>query len=176
MDDQECTMKGKSAVATALSDFWGERTPREKKLITIGGAVLALVVLYSVALGPALSGRAKLRADLPAMQRCLAQMTADANEARSLAVQAQGRAPTGNALKEALAASLAQRGLAATQLNVAGPNVQLQLKNGQFGSWVAWLDDVRRQFKVKVSQAHVSALKDDGQVDVTATLQPANTK
>lgn len=169
-------MKGKSAVATALDDFWGERAPREKKLITIGGTVLALVVLYWLVLDPALSGRATLRADLPAMQRRLAQMTADASEARLLAARAQGSTPTGNALKEALAASLAQRGLVATQLNVAGPNVQLQLKNAQFGSWLAWLDDVRRQFKVKASQAHVSALKDDGQVDVTATLQPANRK
>jgi general secretion pathway protein M len=169
-------MKGKSAVATALGDFWGERSPREKKLISIGSAVLALVVLYSVALDPALTGRAKLRDELPAMQRRLAQMTAEANEARSLSSAAQGSAPTGNALKDALAASLAQRGLAATQLNVAGPNVQLQLKNVEFGTWVAWLDDVRRQFKVKVAEAHVSALKEDGQVDVTATLQPANTK
>jgi general secretion pathway protein M len=176
MDDQECAMKSKSAVATALGDFWDERAPREKKMITIGGTVLALIVLYSVALDPALSGRAKLRADLPAMQRRLAQMTADANEAHLLAARAQGSAPTGNALKEALAASLAQRALVATQLSVAGPNVQLQLKNAQFGSWVAWLNDVRRQFKVKASEAHVIALKDDGQVDVTATLQPANTK
>lgn len=169
-------MKDKSVIATALGDFWQERAPREKKLIMAGSVALVLAVLYSVALDPALSGRAKLRADLPAMQRRLAQMTADANEAHALAALAQGSAPRGNALKEALAASLAQRGLTATQLNVAGPNIQLQLKQAEFGSWVAWLDDVRRQFRIKVSQAHVTALKDDGQVDVIATLQPANTK
>jgi general secretion pathway protein M len=169
-------MKGKSMVAVALSDFWGERSSREKKMISIGGAVLALVVLYSIALDPALTGRAKLREELPAMQRRLAQMTAEANEAHSLSAIAQGVTPTGNALKDALAASLAQRGLAATQVNVAGPNIQLQLKKVEFGAWIAWLDDARRQFKVKVSEAHVSALKDDGQVDINATLQPANMK
>jgi general secretion pathway protein M len=169
-------MKEKSAVATALSDFWGERAPREKRLIAVGGVALALVVLYCVALDPALSGRAKLRADLPAMQRQLAQMTADADEAHRLAVFAQRSAPSGNALKQALAASLVQRGLVATQLNLAGPSIQLQLKSAEFGTWVAWLDDVRRQFKIKVSEARVTALKDEGQVDVTATLQPANTK
>lgn len=169
-------MKSQSVVATALGEFWGERSPREKKLISVGGAILALVVLYSVALDPALTARAKLREELPAMQRRLAQMTAQANEARGLSSAARGSAPSGAALKDALAASLAQRGLSATQLNVVGPNVQLQLKNADFGAWVGWLDDVRKRFKVKVAEARVTALKEDGQVDVSATLQPANMK
>jgi general secretion pathway protein M len=39
-----------------------------------------------------------------------------------------------------------------------------------------WVDDVRRQFKVQVSEAHVTALKTDGQVDLTASLQPSTAK
>jgi general secretion pathway protein M len=42
--------------------------------------------------------------------------------------------------------------------------------------WTAWLDDVRRQYKVQVAETHIQALKPDGQVDLTASLQPASAK
>jgi len=51
--------------------------------------------------------------------------------------------------------------------------VQIQLKNASFPEWTVWLDSVRKQFKVQVSEAHITALKPDGQVDLTASLQPA---
>lgn len=54
--------------------------------------------------------------------------------------------------------------------------MQIQLKNASFPAWTQWLDDVRRQFKAQVVEAHVSALKEDGQVDLTAVLQPASVK
>jgi general secretion pathway protein M len=103
-------------------------------------------------------------------------MTAQANEARALAGSVQGVAPTGGALKDALTTSLTDHGLNATQVQVIGNAVQIQLKNASFPAWTAWLDDVRRQFKVQVSEAHVTALKEDGQVDLTASLQPATIK
>jgi general secretion pathway protein M len=56
---------------------------------------------------------------------------------------------------------------------VVGSAVQIQLKNASFPAWTVWLDDARKQFKVQVSEAHITALKPDGQVDLTASLQPA---
>jgi general secretion pathway protein M len=171
MDDQERTMK--TAFAQTWAGFWEERTAREKTLFTWGGALLGVALAYSVLWAPAQEGRAHLRDTLPAMQRDVAQMTAQANEARALSVAAQGVAPTGGALKTALATSLTDHGLNPTQLELAGNAVQIQLKNASFPTWTMWLDDVRKQLKVQVSEAHVTALKVDGQVDLTATLQPA---
>ncbi|MGA7778616.1 MAG: type II secretion system protein M, partial [Paraburkholderia sp.] len=119
---------------------------------------------------------AHLRETLPAMQRQLAQMTAQANEARRLSAAAQGVTPTGGALKDALTASLSDHGMTALQVQLIGNAVQIQLKNASFPVWTSWVDDVRRQFKVQVSEAHVTALKDDGQVDLTASLQPSTVK
>jgi general secretion pathway protein M len=166
----------KGAIASALGDFWGERNPREKKLVSVAAAMLAVAVLYSVLWDPAQTNRAQLRAQLPALQSKLARMNAEAQEARTLAGASQAVAPSGRALREALIASLTQRGLAPTHVNVAGSAVQFELKNAPFGTWIQWLDDMRKQFKVKVVEAHVTALKADGQVDVNATLQPASVK
>ena len=167
------------AWAEAWTGFWEARTPREKMLLTWGGAVLAVAIGWSVLWQPAADGRARLRQSLPGMQRELAQMTAEADEARSLAGAAASVAPGGQALKDALTASLAAHALSGAQVpqvQLIGTTVQVQMKNVSFAAWTAWLDDVRKQFKVQVVEAHVSALKADGQVDLTASLQPANTR
>ncbi len=166
-------MKTTTVIADAWSGFWTVRTAREKTLITWGGAILAVVIAYSVLWAPAQQGRAELREQLPTMQRQLAQMTAEADEARTLAPAAQGAAPTGNALKDALTASLTQGGFGDPQVQVAGEAVRVTLKNASFAAWTTWLDAARKQFKVQVSDLHAAAAKADGQVDVTATLQPA---
>ncbi|HEY3597383.1 MAG TPA: type II secretion system protein M [Paraburkholderia sp.] len=166
----------KAQLLDAWAGFWGGRTAREKALLTWGGAVLAVVIAWLVLWAPAQEGRTHLLSVLPDMQRQVAQMTAQANEARTLTGVAQGATPTGGALKDALAASLNDHGLAPTQVQVTGNAVQIQLKNASFPAWTSWLDDVRRQFKVQVVEAHVSALKEDGQVDLTASLQPATIK
>lgn len=166
----------KTALMNAWAGFWEGRTAREKMLLTWGGAVLGVVLVYSVLWAPAQQGRVQLRETLPAMRHQIAQMTAQADEARSLAAAAQGVPPTGAALKDALAGSLTQNGLAGAQVQLAGDAVSIDLKNVAFPTWTMWLDDARRQFKVHVTQAHMTALKADGQVDVSATLQSAGAR
>jgi general secretion pathway protein M len=165
-------MKTMTGLANVWAGFWAVRTAREKTMLIWGAVVLALVIAYSVLWAPAQQGRAELRASLPAMQRELAQMTAEADEARALAPAAQGATPTGMALKDALSASLTQAGFVSPQVQLAGEAVRIDLKNASFPAWVMWLDDARRQFKVQVVEAHAAALKVDGQVDLTASLQP----
>jgi general secretion pathway protein M len=166
----------KAELAQTWAGFWDQRTEREKTILVWGGGALAVLIAWSVLWAPAQEGRAQLRQSLPSLQRQLAQMTAQANEARQLSAAAQGVAPTGAALKDALAASLTDHGLAATQVQVIGNAVQIQMKNASFPAWTNWVDDVRKQFKVQVAEAHVTALKDDGQVDLTASLQPSTAK
>ena len=166
----------KAQLLDTWAGFWEARNAREKALLTWGGAAVAVVIGWSVLWAPAQDGRARLRSELPAMQRSLAQMTAQADEARALSGAAQGVAPTGGALKDALSTSLNDHGLAPTQVQVIGNVVQVQLKNASFPAWTAWLDDVRKQLKVQVAEAHITALKDDGQVDLTVALQPSTAK
>ncbi|SAL14989.1 general secretory pathway protein M [Caballeronia cordobensis] len=166
----------KAEIGRSLSEFWEVRTPREKTLLMWGGIALGIALVYLLLWAPAYEGRARLRQSLPAMQRQLATMNAQANEARSLAPATEGVMPTGGALRDALAKSLADNGMQPTQIQVIGAAVQIQLKNASFPNWTMWLDDARKQFKVQVSDARVTALKQDGQVDLTASLQPAGTK
>jgi general secretion pathway protein M len=166
----------KAEIGRTLSEFWDARTPREKTMLIWGGLALALVLVYLVLWAPAYEARDRLRTSLPAMQRQLATMTAQANEARALAGNADSVTPTGGALRDALSKSLADSGMQPTQIQVIGAAVQFQLKNASFPNWTLWLDDARKQFKVQVNEAHITALKPDGQVDLTASVQPATVK
>jgi general secretion pathway protein M len=166
MDRQEQPMN------EALMQFWSERSPRERLLLGLGGALLAVLLLYSILWAPAQAGRDELGGRLPAMRAELARMRQQADEARVLAPAAVGVAATGDALRDAVAGSLGQAGMPGAQVNVAGNAVRVQLKNVPFGAWTAWLDDARRQLKVQVAQAHITAGAPDGQVDIEATLQP----
>jgi general secretion pathway protein M len=166
----------KAELAQTWAGFWDQRTEREKAILGWGGGVLAVVIAWSVLWAPAQDGRTRLRESLPSLQRQLAQMTAESNEAHALSAAAQGVAPTGPALKDALTNSLGDHGMVATQVQVVGNAVQIQLKNASFPAWTAWVDDARKQFKVQVAEAHITALKDDGQVDLTASLQPSTAK
>jgi general secretion pathway protein M len=183
MDHQERIVKTSAfsgAWAQTLADqwagFWEARSAREKVMLTWGGAVLAVAIGYSVLWQPAADGRARLHETLPALQRQLAQMTAQADEARALAGAAASVSPGGQALKDALTASLSDHGMPNAQVQLIGTTAQVQMKNASFPAWTAWLDDVRKQFKVQVVEAHITALKADGQVDLTASLQPANAR
>ncbi|KNH10073.1 General secretion pathway protein M [Candidatus Burkholderia brachyanthoides] len=162
----------KAEIGRTLSEFWEQRTPREKTILMWGGLALALVIVYLVLWAPAYEGRERLRTSLPAMQRQLATMTAQANEARALAGNVDSVTPTSGALSK----SLADAGMQPTQVQVIGAAVQFQLKNASFPNWTVWLDEARKQFKVQVNDAHITALKPDGQVDLTASVQPANVK
>lgn len=166
----------KKQIGDLWAEFWDGRTQREKTLLMWGGLAVGIAIVYLVLWAPAYEGRARLRESLPGMQRQLAQMTAQANEARSLAGVVEGVMPTGQVLKDALAKSLADSGMPPTQIQLVGAAIQIQLKNASFPMWTAWLDDVRRQYKVQVAETQIQALKPDGQVDLTASLQPASAK
>ena len=161
------------AIGTAVGEFWSAREPREKRLLTIGGAVLGVALVYSVFFDPAYDGRAQLREEVPQLRAQLAQMQAEAREAHDLSAAAAGVPPSGDALRQALTDSLAAHSLQNVQITAIGDSMQVRAKNVSFGDWIGWVDDARKQNKVQVSEANVTALDKPGQVDLDATLSPA---
>ena len=58
----------KNELMQAWAGFWEARTEREKTLFVWGGAVLGIVIAWTVLWAPAADGRARLHETLPAMQ------------------------------------------------------------------------------------------------------------
>lgn len=162
------------AIRAALTQWFEERAPREKKLLAAVAVVLALALVYDMLWEPAYSGRARIAASLPQLEAQLADVRMQVDEARRLRAAAAVRPPAGLALRDALAASLMQAGVAKAQLTVIGKGVQVDAKAVPFSAWMTWLDQVSRENRVRVINARASAEEKQGQATVSATLQPAS--
>ncbi|WER45814.1 type II secretion system protein M [Cupriavidus sp. WKF15] len=151
--------------------FWSARNPREQAILAGGAAVLGLVLIYSVLWEPAADGRARLSRSLPAMRADLAEMETLAQEARGLNAS-PAPALRGDALTQALQDSLGKYGLKATRLAAGADNsVQVQLDKAPFGAVAGWLQDVRQQQRLKVTDARIVYVGATALVNVSATLQ-----
>ncbi|MFS8976611.1 type II secretion system protein M [Cupriavidus necator] len=151
--------------------FWSARNPREQAILAGGGAVLALVIGYTLLWEPAAEGRQRLARSLPQMRADLAEMETLAQEARGLKAT-PAPALRGEALTQALQDSLGQHGLKATRLAAGADNsVLVQLDKVPFGAVSGWLQDVRQQQRMKVIDARIVYVGATALVNVSATLQ-----
>lgn len=152
--------------------YWLARSDQERKYLSVGGAVLLLALAWALLVSPALDGRAALRRSLPQLRQQAAQLQALAQEATTLNSQpAPQVAPMS---RESLAASLSARGLTPQSLSQTGEYAKLQLNNVAFANLVTWLDAQRREGRIAVQDAVVTALPTAGQVDASLTLHQDN--
>jgi general secretion pathway protein M len=149
--------------------YWMARTEQERKMLAVGGAVVLLALLYLLFLAPALEGRAQLQRSLPQLRQQAALLQGLAAEATAL--QGQSVPPVTPMTRDTLSASLAARAITPASLAMTGEYAKLQLNNVSFANLVTWLDQQRRENRIAVQDAAVTALATAGQVDATLTLR-----
>ncbi|QGZ43157.1 type II secretion system protein GspM [Pseudoduganella flava] len=154
--------------ATAAA-FWGARTEQERRYLAVGGIVVGLALFYALLIDPALTGRERLRKELPSLRQQAAEMQALANLSAQLAAQppVQPQPLT----REAVNSALSTRGLTAASLTVTGDYVKAEFKDVPFAGLVTWLDAVRRDSRLAVVEAKVTGQDKPGQVDASLTLR-----
>jgi general secretion pathway protein M len=166
MSKQIDTIKGWRTGAAA---FWGARTEQERRFLAVGGAVVGLGLVYGLLIDPALSGRERLRRELPVLRQEAAELQALATQASQLAGQ---QAPPVAALtRDALNAVLASRGLTPQNLVATGEYFKIEFKGVPFAGLISWLDDARRENRIVVQDGSVTAQDTAGMVDATLTLR-----
>lgn len=139
-------------LAAPLRARWQALAPREQNLVRAAGALVALALLWWLALAPAL---ATLRA-APARHAHL-----DAQLQHMLALQAQAqqlqgapRANPDNALR-ALQSSVAERLGASARLVVAGDRATLTLQGTPADALATWLAQARSNAHTVPQEAHL---------------------
>ncbi|WP_228894411.1 type II secretion system protein GspM [Pseudoduganella aquatica] len=155
----------------SASAFWNERSEQERRMLTIGGAVVGLALAYSLLVAPALHGREALRKALPQLRQDVAELKALARTAAELAAKPPVQAPPMS--RDALTASLNAAGLKPQSLNLTGEYAKLELKGVAFAALVTWLDAQRRDSAVMVQEAVVTGQATPGVVDAAITLRQA---
>jgi general secretion pathway protein M len=152
-----------------LALAWLARTEQERKFLAAGALVAALALVYALFIAPAVAGRAELEKSLPQMRQQAAQMRAMAQEAGDLARQPVLQVTP--MTRESLAASLAALSMTPGALTVTGDTARLQLTGVSFANLVEWLDAQRREGRIAVQEAAITAQGAAGQVDANLTLR-----
>ena len=133
---------------------WKALAPREQTLIAAALSVVALALLWWLAIAPALGVLKTANAQRAALDAQLQQMLT--LQAQAKALQGQPKMNVGDAAR-ALDASVKQRLGAAAQLSVAGAQATLTLKNAPADALAQWLSQARSVASAVPSQARLRA-------------------
>ena len=162
-----------------ISLFWRQRTQAERRTLTLGGAVLAIALLYAFIWHPLSQERQRLQAALPQLRAAVAQLRIESAEVARLRNSPQKN--FANSLRGALDYASA-RGTIGTPSQImpldAGDagRVRIEFNAVAFDGWIDWLNILQTEQGVRVESAEVFALAEPGMVHIKAVLASAGAR
>lgn len=144
---------GAATLLPALQARWRALARREQTLVLAAATLVALALLWWVALAPALQVLRTAPARHAAVDAQLQHM--QSLQAEALQLQAAPRARGGDALRT-LQTSLAQQLGASAQLNTAGDRATVTLKAAPADALAAWLTQARATARVVPLEAKLT--------------------
>ncbi len=157
-----------------IGNFWTERDPRERRMLSVGAAVVAAALVYLVGFAPALQGTARLQKALPELRQQAASLQALAREAQALGAGSGAGATLST--QESIEAGLARKGLKAQSVVVTGDLVRLQMNNVSFAGILDWLDETQKAARLSVAESSFTALAQTDMVNATLSLRQPKTE
>jgi general secretion pathway protein M len=159
-----------SQMMTVLKDvftqFWEERKERERQYIVIAVVILIFLLIYLVAIEPAMTGRQELNKLMPTLRQQATEMKQMAQE-----LQALPRAENPDEVTRSLVdISLSKDGLKAQSLSVIDGVVRVQFSSTSMAVLQSWLLEMQRSFGLFVEEIKITAL-DEGLVSASLTLR-----
>lgn len=145
---------------------WARLQPRERRLIALAAAVVALGLVWALALAPALAVLRAAPAQRAALQASLVRL--QAQRAQALALQA---GPTLDAPAARRALESATRALGpAAELKWQGPRARIEFKGVEPAALARWLAALRDDVRLAPAELHLQRAA----ASVSASAQPAN--
>jgi len=166
----------------SVKQYWDTRSDKERTIIFIAGIVVLAAVLYTLLLDPGLAARKRLSATLP---RLRAQVDDMRQQQKEIAVLRKkiGAAQQRADLKALLHSSAARTAFVKSVERidaVAGDKVLLLAAPVVFDDWLIWIQDLQREFGVRLDACRITATDKPGLVRIEATFvlpsQPAARK
>lgn len=152
----------------AAASFWDARTPRERRILAVGGGLLLLVLCWLLLIDPALQGREQWKKALPALRADYAQMQSLAQQAAAAPPPSAPAAPPDRASIER---SLAEHGMKAQSVNAGEEGVRLVLTDVSFAALTDWMQQAQRDAQLVVTEASVTARDRIDRVDANLSLR-----
>ncbi len=158
----------------ALLQFWAERAPRERALLSAALVVLLCAVIYLVLIEPAASGIRRLERGLPNQRAQAAKLDALLAEVKNLRSRAQVASLSAQDARTAVEKSLAGVGVKATRIvPLSDGDLQLTFTNVPYAAWAGWLASVERELGARAMSVNANATATPGNVDAELALRLA---
>lgn len=147
---------------------WARLAPRERRLMSVCGAVIATALVYLVLIEPAWTSYRRLQVQLPLLRTQAATVDALTLEARSLQRVSSGKM-TPAETRIALADSLRQAGLAGTLEDIpptpdtaaADGGIQVSVEQVSATTLMQWLQSVPAQTRLRLAQVELERPMDE---------------
>lgn len=153
---------------SALAGSWQARSPRERRVIAVAAALVAVLLVATLVWLPLERTRARLAAELPALRASIAALEADAAEARRLKALPVAPSQAGSPLASLVTSG---GGLAGARILVLDERrVQLDGADVSYGALLEWLGNARTTHGMRVESASLQALPSPGRVKAALVL------
>ena len=139
-------------------------------MVLMASAVVLLGMLYSVAVEPAWTARARLLVEVPRLQEELIQIQAMRAEAQQLTGRSAGITSV-NALRTAAEQAVLRANLVANVASAGDGSVSVTAENVPVQAWFAWLESFARESRVVVNSARVVRADSLGRVNAEVSFQ-----
>lgn len=157
-----------------LKTWYFSLQERERLMVTLGAAFLAVMLVYAVLLHPYLASRKALQDDVQRQQALLTWMRPAALQIQSLRGQQPSGLPAGQSMLAVVDRSAGDAGfggaLKQVQTNSDG-SVHVQMQAAGFDSLMRWLGDLHRQYGISVRDLNAQRSSTPGSVDASLTLE-----
>lgn len=162
----------------AIRDWYTGLATRERRIVTAGAVMLALILLWLAIIAPWLDARASLNARVEADAQLLVWMRQTAATIRQLEKTAPAAAaPKTNRSLFATVEQTAQLSPVGAHIRQFQPrgdrSVQVHLENAPFDALVAWLGQLQAHEGVTITAFNVQQADAPGAVNADVTLQRA---
>lgn len=159
-----------------MKAWWQQLAARERRWVALGGGVLALILIYSLAWQPLVSYHARLQQRVAEQTDLLAWMQQAALEIERLRAASGGIMPVNaQALLAQVDASAKAMGLGAALKRVepeGGSTVRVWLEQASFDATVLWLERLKREQGARITSVVVErAAAPAGAVNVRIALE-----
>ncbi len=159
---------------SALRAFWAGLSPRDQRVLMLGGLVLGAILIWLMIWEPLREARDAARSRVAAAATDLATMRAAVPQLRALEGSAASAVRDGRSLLALVDATARTSGVGEALLRVepvAGGQVRVYFESAGFDVLVAWLEELEAQQGVRTGDVSIQRAAGVGRVDARMSLE-----
>jgi general secretion pathway protein M len=161
--------------ADAALNFWGTRTSKERMMLCAAGVTVLAALSYVIVLEPALAASRQLSATLPRLRAQAQDMHQQQKEIAALRKKIAAAAQHTD-LKALLQSSVARTSFVNSVERVdslSGDRALFLAAPILFDDWLGWMENLQREFGIRLEGCKITATDQPGLVRVEATFAAA---